>query len=231
MAFYSFLKQLIIIFFSLLLSWGCMPSNANCVNSASLPTDHPKAKTNNMNTAISSGLEQATFGGGCFWCIEAIFLMLEGIEKVESGYSGGASANPSYEAICTGTTGHAEVIQITYDPKKITFKDLVSIFFEIHDPTQLNRQGADVGTQYRSVVFYHNAEQKTITENVKADLQTQNTFGKPIVTEISPLKAFYKAEDYHQNYYNRNPNQGYCSYVISPKVQKFKKAYNDKLKK
>ncbi|TAF33148.1 MAG: peptide-methionine (S)-S-oxide reductase [Cytophagales bacterium] len=181
-------------------------------------------------TNLSDKFETATFGGGCFWCVEAVFLMLKGVQKVESGYAGGQTLNPTYDDICTGTTGHAEVIQITFDPSQIGFADLVEIFFNVHDPTQLNRQGADVGTQYRSVVFYHNEEQKKATDSVKTALQNANLFGKPIVTEVSPLTKFYKAEAYHQNYYNRNPEQGYCSYVISPKIQKFKKQYNQKLK-
>jgi peptide-methionine (S)-S-oxide reductase len=175
--------------------------------------------------------EIATFGAGCFWCTEAVFLNVKGVEKVESGYSGGKIKNPSYREICTGTTDHAEVTQITFNPKIVTFEELLEVFWNTHDPTTLNRQGADEGTQYRSVVFYHNESQKSATEDYKNQLEASHLFKKPIVTEISPLKDFYKAEDYHQNYFALNPNQSYCQYVIRPKVDKFKKQFGDRLKK
>lgn len=180
---------------------------------------------------VEKGLEVATFGGGCFWCTEAIFLELEGVKKVESGYTGGKVANPTYDEVSTGTTGHAEATQITFDPAKISFGELLEIFFATHDPTTLNRQGADVGTQYRSEVFYHNDAQKKITEDYIKVLNTENTFGKPVVTKVSPAPKFYVAEDYHQNYYARNIGKSYCSYVITPKVEKVRKQYSDKLKK
>lgn len=180
---------------------------------------------------VEKGLEVATFGGGCFWCTEAIFLELEGVKKVESGYTGGKVANPTYDEVSTGTTGHAEATQITFDPAKISFGELLEIFFATHDPTTLNRQGADVGTQYRSEVFYHNDAQKKITEDYIKVLNTENTFGKPVVTKVSPAPKFYVAEDYHQNYYARNKGKSYCSYVITPKVEKVRKQYSDKLKK
>ncbi len=181
-------------------------------------------------TNVTSDLQKATFGGGCFWCTEAVFLDVKGVSKVESGYSGGKVKDPGYREVCTGTTGHAEVTQITYDPKVVSYEDLLEIFWNTHDPTTLNRQGADQGTQYRSVVFYHNEEQKKIAEQYKQQLEAAHLFKNPIVTEISPLTTFYVAEDYHQNYFALNPEQGYCQYVIRPKVEKFKKQFSAKLK-
>ncbi len=171
----------------------------------------------------------ATFGAGCFWCTEAVFLNVKGVEKVESGYSGGKIKNPSYREICTGSTGHAEVTQITFDPGIVSYEELLEVFWNTHDPTTLNRQGADEGTQYRSVVFYHNDEQKKTTEAYMKQLEASKVYKNPVLTEISPLAIFYKAEDYHQNYYALNPNQSYCQYVIRPKVDKFKKQLADKL--
>ena len=162
---------------------------------------------------------QATLAGGCFWCLEAVFEQLRGVEKVESGYSGGHLANPSYQQVCTDTTGHAEVVQVTFDPAVISFREILEIFFGIHDPTTLNRQGADVGTQYRSIILYLNDEQKQIAEKAKA--VAQKDWSDPIVTEIVPLKHFYAAEDYHQDYFAKNPTQGYCQLVVNPKVKKF----------
>ena len=180
----------------------------------------------NMNN-----MEIATFAGGCFWCTEAVFLELDGVQKVVSGYIGGKRPNPTYEQVSSGGSGHAETIQITFDPNKISFGELLEIFFATHDPTTLNRQGADVGTQYRSEVFYHNAEQQKITQDYINQMTLENTFGKPIVTKVSEATTFYKAEDYHQNYYNRNQGQSYCSYVITPKIQKVRSGFKDKLKK
>ncbi len=182
------------------------------------------------NEMIEESLQIATFGAGCFWCTEAVFLNVTGVEKVESGYSGGKIKNPSYREICTGTTGHAEVTQITFNPKKVSFEELLEIFWNTHDPTTLNRQGADQGTQYRSVVFYHNDNQKKLADDYKKQLEGSRLFKNPIVTEISPIKDFYKAEDYHQNYFALNPNQSYCEYVVRPKVEKFKKQFGNKLK-
>jgi peptide-methionine (S)-S-oxide reductase len=176
-------------------------------------------------------VEKATFAAGCFWCVEAQFQYLDGVIKVESGFSGGTVANPSYELVCTGTTGHAEAVQITYDPAKISYEELLEAFWQSHDPTQLNRQGDDVGTQYRSVIFYSNEQQHKLATEYKEKLQKSGAYDQPIVTEISPLKNFYKAEDYHQNYYSQNGNQPYCHYVIGPKVDKFKKVFKDRLKK
>lgn len=183
-----------------------------------------KLKTN-------KNMEIATFAGGCFWCTEAVFLELEGVKSVTSGYIGGTTVSPTYSDICRGDTGHAEAIQIIFDPKIISFGELLEVFFATHDPTTLNRQGNDVGTQYRSEIFYHIASQKKIAEDYIALLTKENTFGKPILTVISEASKFYEAEDYHQNYYNQNQSQGYCSYVITPKVEKVRKLFKDKLKK
>jgi len=174
--------------------------------------------------------ETATFGTGCFWCTEAIFQELKGVLKVTSGYSGGTVKNPSYEDVCTGTTGHAECLQVVYDPAVISYDELLEVFWESHDPTSLNRQGNDVGTQYRSVIFYHNAEQKKKAEEYKAKLDKSGAYDKPIVTEISPYAAFYAAEDYHQDYYRLHGSQPYCTFVIRPKVEKFEMVFKDKLK-
>jgi peptide-methionine (S)-S-oxide reductase len=179
----------------------------------------------------SNKYKVATLGGGCFWCTEAVFERLKGVIKVESGYSGGSVPNPTYEAVCTGNTGHAEVIQVVYDPSIISFAELLNVFFKTHDPTTLNRQGADVGTQYRSVIFYHDEEQKKTAESVKHELESAGIWDDPIVTEISQFRKFYKAEDYHQNYYENNSNQPYCSFVITPKLEKFENVFKDKIKK
>ena len=180
---------------------------------------------------IKDGMEVAILAGGCFWCTEAVFLELNGVQSVVSGYIGGKTINPTYKEISNGDTGHAEAIEITFDPAKISFGELLEIFFATHDPTTLNRQGNDIGTQYRSEIFYNNAAQKQLSEDYIALMTTENTFGKPIVTKISAATTFYEAEDYHQNYYNQNKTQGYCSYVITPKIDKLKKMYQDKLKK
>lgn len=174
--------------------------------------------------------QQATFGSGCFWCTEAVFLAVKGVSKVESGYSGGTVKNPTYKEVCTGLTGHAEVTRITYDPSIVSFSDLLEIFWNTHDPTTLNRQGNDEGPQYRSVIFYHDDNQKKVAEAYKAQLEASKVFSSRIVTEISPLTNYYPAEDYHQNYYALNPNAGYCQYVIRPKVEKFRKQFKNKLK-
>jgi len=191
-----------------------------------------KTKTKKETKIMSSAtLDTATFGTGCFWCTEAIFQQLEGVEKVTSGYSGGHVANPTYEQVTGKQTGHAECLNIEYDPKKISFDELLEIFWQTHDPTTLNRQGADAGPQYRSVVFYHNAAQKQKAEQYKAELNKSGAFDKPIVTTLEPFTKFYAAEDYHQNYYKNNPGEGYCQIVIRPKVEKFEKVFKSKLKK
>jgi peptide-methionine (S)-S-oxide reductase len=173
----------------------------------------------------------ATFGGGCFWCTEAVFLKVRGVSKVVSGYTGGAKPNPTYKEVCTGLTGHAEVIQITFDPSQVTFEQLLDVFFHTHDPTTRNRQGADVGTQYRSSVFFHDEKQKEITKTVIAELDKSGDFNDPIVTTIEELKKFYPAEDYHQDYFTQNPGNPYCQAVVGPKVSKFQKRYKDLMKK
>lgn len=201
--------------------------------------ENPNKSMNNSTTSLTAGTDQtisaantdtATFANGCFWCTEAIFQQLEGVLKVSSGYSGGHVVNPSYQEVCTGTTGHAECIQVVYDPSKISFDELLEVFWQTHDPTTLNRQGNDVGTQYRSAVFYHNQEQKAKAEKYKAELDKSGAFDKPIVTEISPFTSFYIAENYHQDYYNNNGSQPYCNYVIRPKLEKFQKVFKSKLK-
>lgn len=185
----------------------------------------------NMDNNNTSNNEIVTFGSGCFWCTEAIFNLVAGVTKVVPGYSGGIEPNPSYELVCSGETRYAEVVQITYDPEVILFKDLLEIFWQTHDPTTPNRQGADIGPQYRSVIFYHNPQQKQEAEYYKDKLIKEGIWNKPIVTEISQFTKFYQAEDYHINYYENNPANGYCSYVITPKVEKFKKIFSDKLSK
>lgn len=188
-------------------------------------------KTENQgDTMNNSNFELATFGAGCFWCVEAIFQRVDGVEKVVSGYSGGQVKNPSYKEVCNGTTGHAEVCQLSYDPARVSFDELLEIFWKTHDPTTLNRQGNDVGTQYRSVIYYHSEEQKKLSEKYKKELDEAGIFRDPIVTEISPFETLYIAEDYHQNYFNENGSQPYCSFVIQPKVDKFKKVFKEKLK-
>jgi peptide-methionine (S)-S-oxide reductase len=177
-------------------------------------------------------LETATLGGGCFWCLEAVYSELKGVEKVESGYSGGTTVNPTYEEVCSDETGHAEVVRLTFDPSVISYREILQVFFSIHDPTTLNRQGADVGTQYRSVIFYESPKQKSTAEEVISEISKSKIWGDmPIVTQLLPLEAFYPAEDYHQNYFKNNPYQGYCQVVIVPKVSKFRKNFFDKLKK
>jgi len=176
--------------------------------------------------------EIATLAGGCFWCLEAVYDELKGVEDVVSGYAGGTDPNPTYEAVCRGTTGHAEVVQVTFDPEVVSFEEILRVFFTIHDPTTLNRQGADVGTQYRSAIFYHSPEQRDAAERVIAEIEDEGIWGKaPVVTEVVPLETFHPAEQYHQEYFARNPNQGYCQVVIAPKVSKFRQKYLDRLKR
>jgi peptide-methionine (S)-S-oxide reductase len=175
-------------------------------------------------------LEVAILGGGCFWCLEAVYDQLQGVTDVVSGYAGGEVDHPTYQQVCTGRTGHAEVVQVTFDPKQISYKEILEVFFSIHDPTTLNRQGADVGTQYRSVIFYHNEEQKAIAEEVIGDLSGDHAFRHPIVTQVTPFKDFFEAEAYHQEYFQHNPWQGYCQVVIAPKLSKFRKQFTQRLK-
>lgn len=187
--------------------------------------------TANSNHMDTTKLDTITFGSGCFWCTEAVFQSLEGVYSAVSGYMGGQTDNPAYKEVCSGTTGHAEVVQVTYDPAVITYEELLEAFWSSHDPTTLNRQGNDVGTQYRSVIFYHSQEQKDAAVAIKADLISRRVFDRVIVTEISPAAIFYPAENYHQEYYELNGSEPYCQFVIRPKLEKFKKAFSDKLKK
>ena len=184
-----------------------------------------------MKTKITENInEEITLGGGCFWCLDAIYREIRGVEKVLSGYSGGSVANPTYEEVCAGSTGHAEVVQITFNPRIITAEKLLQIFFVIHDPTTLNRQGADVGTQYRSIIFYRNQKQKDVIDNVIGELKKDKIYKNPIATEVVPFQSFYAAEDYHQDYYSQNREQSYCQVIINPKLGKFKKTFRDNLK-
>jgi peptide-methionine (S)-S-oxide reductase len=211
-----------------LLAIGCHRAATPPANTASTETitmaadKHPSPGT--------AKLETATFGSGCFWCTEAVFQNLRGVKTVVSGYSNGHVENPTYEAVCTGSTGHAEVIQVTYDPAEIKFDDLLKVFWQTHDPTTPNQQGNDVGTQYRSAVFYHTDEQRKVAEQYKQQLDAAKSFARPIVTEITPIKKFYPAEKYHQNYFNANPSQSYCQFIIRPKLEKFNKEFKELLK-
>lgn len=180
---------------------------------------------------MNTNLQTATLAGGCFWCLEAVYDEIKGVHGVESGYAGGYSDNPTYREVCSGDTGHAEVVQVHFDPNVVSYRDLLNVFFAIHDPTTLNRQGADVGTQYRSAIFYHDDEQKKIAEELIKDLNTQKIWDRPIVTDVTKLDKFYMAEDYHQEYFARNPYQPYCMAVVSPKVSKFRKHFIEMLKK
>ena len=184
----------------------------------------------NIDVTIKGKIDTATFGTGCFWCTEAIFQQLKGVVKVTSGYSGGFIENPDYKQVCTGTTGHAECLNIIYDTTQISFDELLEAFWQTHDPTTLNRQGNDIGTQYRSVVFYRNEAQKNSTEKYKTELNKSGAWANPVVTTLEPFVKFYPAEDYHQNYYNNNSAQGYCQFVIRPKLEKFEKVFKNKLK-
>ncbi|MEL1252690.1 peptide-methionine (S)-S-oxide reductase MsrA [Flavobacterium sp. DGU38] len=186
---------------------------------------------NGFSQKKESNFETITLGGGCYWCVEAVYENLEGVKSVVSGFSGGKVDNPTYDEVCTGTTGHAEVVQITYDKNITNINEIFKVFFTVHDPTTLNRQGADVGTQYRSIIFYKNEEQKKAAQNIITDLNKAKVYNNPIVTKVEPFSKFYKAENYHQNYYTNNKNQPYCKMVIQPKIEKFEKVFKDKLKK
>jgi peptide-methionine (S)-S-oxide reductase len=198
----------------------------SCGNKTQLADKKMEVKKEIMNDSV----QVATFAGGCFWCTEAVFLEVKGVEKIVSGFTGGFIKNPAYREVCNETTGHAEGIQITFNPKEVAYEDLLEIFFATHDPTTLNKQGADVGTQYRSVIFYHSKEQKEKAENYIQLIEKEKLYANPIVTQIEEAGVFYLAEDYHQNYYNQNKEQGYCQYVIAPKLDKLRKYYKSKLK-
>ena len=206
-----------------LLFFSAMISLTSCANNKTTPINKLLISVDNTDTV--------TFGTGCFWCTEAIFQQVEGVLSVESGYSGGLVENPTYQQIGTGATGHAECLNIVYDPKKISYDELLEMFWQSHDPTTLNRQGNDIGPQYRSVIFYRNPLQKEVAEKYKAALNKSGAFARPIVTTLEPITKFYKAENYHQNYFNQNGSQPYCQYVIKPIVEKFQKVFKDKLKK
>lgn len=217
------LKSLLVPIISLMALQSCAQKDHNIKS---------KKETKKMTTTTTNtNLDTATFGTGCFWCTEAVFQQLNGVEKVTSGYSGGHVKNPTYKEVCNGTTGHAECLNIVYDTTKITFDELLEVFWQVHDPTTLNRQGADVGTQYRSVIFYHNDGQKAKAEKYKAELNKSGAWDNPVVTIIEKMDIFYPAEAYHQNYYINNTEQGYCQFVIRPKVEKFEKVFKNKLKK
>lgn len=215
-------------------SCGAMFTLSGCVRVAKFPApaaaEAANSKTIGNDSMNANKPQLATFGGGCFWCTEAVFQQLNGVEKVVSGYAGGHVENPTYEQVCNKDTGHAEVIQITYDPSQIAFAELLEVHWKTHDPTTLNRQGGDAGPQYRSVVFYHDDEQRKAAEHYKEKLGKSGAFDSPIVTEITPFTNFYSAEGYHQNYFQDNPNQGYCRAIIGPKVEKFRAVFADKLK-
>ncbi|MFA6152650.1 MAG: peptide-methionine (S)-S-oxide reductase MsrA [Chitinophagaceae bacterium] len=214
----------------LLISTFILLQVAACGQQSSIEKSTTFKKMNENNKDSSTHIATATFGAGCFWCTEAQFLQLKGVSKVVSGYMGGTVDNPSYKEVCTGSTGHAEVTNVSYDPAVISFDELLAAFFVSHDPTQLNRQGNDIGTQYRSVVFYHDEEQRAKANGYIKKLNEEKVYPSNIVTEVSPATTFYVAEDYHQNYYNQNGSEPYCHFVIQPKVEKFKKVFKDKLK-
>lgn len=221
------MKQKLILLFSLFASLSsCGYSEGNLQNKKVLDD-----MSNSTTTNSTKMIDTLTIGGGCFWCVEAQLQLLDGVKTVKSGYAGGQVKNPSYKEVCTGLTGHAEVIQVTFDNSVLTLDELLAAFWQAHDPTQLNRQGNDVGTQYRSVIFYRNDEQKKLAEDYKKKLNDEKVYDKAVVTEISPLDVFYPAENYHQNYYNDNSSQGYCQYVIAPKLEKFRKVFKEKIKK
>jgi peptide-methionine (S)-S-oxide reductase len=208
---------------------GCSLKDKS-TKTSSMKQEKTTEMIDSMTNTNNSKLETAVLGAGCFWCVEAIFQDLKGVERVESGYSGGTVKNPTYKEVCSGTTGHAEVVKITFDPSVISYEQILTVFFHVHDPTTLNRQGADAGTQYRSAIFYNNDEQKKTAEKVKEEITNQKLWDDPIVTEITAASDYYSAEDYHQNYFNDNPNASYCSYVIAPKVKKFYKEFGHLLK-
>jgi len=225
-------NKLILSIFVLLQSIGlqsCGQSN-NTQEKKLLAIKETKKIDMQTETNVNDTTASIVLGGGCFWCVEAQYLMLDGVQKVESGYAGGKTENPTYKEVCTGLTNHAEVVKITYDPRKLSFDDILYAFWQSHDPTTLNRQGNDEGTQYRSVVFYSTEEEKQKTEAYIKKLNEEKAFDNPVVTQLAPLTKFYIAEDYHQNYYNNNKTQGYCMFVVGPKVEKFKKIFKDKLK-
>ncbi|MBN68695.1 peptide-methionine (S)-S-oxide reductase MsrA [Gimesia chilikensis] len=231
---FSQLPQLALVVLSIATLFTLLTACENSISKEDRPVaiaeEQPQSEVKMVAHEADDGLEVVTLGSGCFWCTEAVFRELKGVKSAVSGYSGGAVPNPTYKAVCTGTTGHAEVIQVTFDPEVIPFTDILKVFWETHDPTTLNRQGADVGTQYRSAVFYHNEKQKEEATAYKKQLDESGQFKSPIVTEITEFQKFYPAEDYHQDYFKLNPNQQYCQFVIRPKLEKFRSKFGEKLK-
>jgi len=221
------LFQLITVFVILSDAYSEIINKKNQMESKSILTSADKASDQPIS---SSTVDTITLGGGCFWCVEAVYEMLDGVLKVESGYSGGTIKNPAYREVSTGRTGHAEVAQITFDNSKTSVEEILKVFFTVHDPTTLNRQGADVGTQYRSVIFYRNEQQRTTAKSIINDLNNEHVYTNPIVTQLAPFTVFYRAEDYHQDYYNQNKEAPYCKMVIQPKLEKFEKVFKDRLK-
>lgn len=220
-------NNLLLLLFPLFSLFSCMGGN-NPANNKTMNTSHPVSPGSQANPEMKT--DTITFGAGCFWCVEAVFQQVKGVIKVTSGYSGGQVKNPAYREVCEGITGHAEVCQLVFDPSVVSVETLLSVFWQTHDPTTLNRQGNDVGTQYRSVIFYHNENQKMLALKYKDELNRSKAFDRPVVTEIQPFSVFYPAEDYHQNYFNQNGEQPYCSYIIAPKVEKFRKVFKQYLK-
>lgn len=231
---FSQLPQLALLALTITTLFTLLTACENSISKEDRPVaiaeEEPQSEVETVALETDNGLEVVTLGSGCFWCTEAVFRELKGVKSAVSGYAGGSVPDPTYKAVCTGTTGHAEVIQVTFDPQVIPFTDILKVFWETHDPTTLNRQGADVGTQYRSAIFYHNEKQKAEATAYKKQLDESGQFKNPIVTEITEFKNFYPAEDYHQDYFKLNPNQQYCQYVIRPKLEKFRSKFSEKLK-
>lgn len=220
-------KMLVLICTSIFFISACGQNKTNS-NQNTMLTNTPEKKTEQQSSHQT--IDTATFGAGCFWCVEAVFQRLDGVISIKSGYAGGTVKNPSYKEVCNGTTGHAEVCQIVFDKTKISFGELLEVFWKTHDPTTLNQQGNDFGTQYRSVIFYHNDEQKALAESYKKQINDEKAYPNPVITEITAFTNYYPAEDYHQNYFNQNGSQSYCKYVIQPKVEKFEKIFKSKMK-
>jgi peptide-methionine (S)-S-oxide reductase len=221
------LKQAVTFFAAVFFASAC---GQNTTKTTTVTMTESSASENPLPQTSAGNIDTAVFGAGCFWCVEAVFQRLNGVISIKSGYSGGTVKNPSYKEVCNGTTGHAEVCQIIFDKTKISFAELLEVFWKTHDPTTLNSQGNDFGTQYRSAIFYHTEEQKLLAEKYKKELNEAKAYPNPIVTEITRLSNYYPAEDYHQNYFNQNGSQGYCKFVIQPKVEKFEKVFKSKLK-
>ena len=226
----NFINTFFLIFITQFFFCNCSENNNNTNFYQSSMDSQKNQNPLESLSKIKSTTDTATFGAGCFWCVEAIFQNLNGVQSVQSGYAGGSIKNPTYKEVCNGNTGHAEVCQIIFDPSKIRFSELLEVFWKTHDPTTLNRQGNDMGTQYRSVVFYHTTEQKLLAEQYKKQINDEKAFQNPVITEIVPFTNYYAAEEYHQNYYNLNSEEGYCKFLIQPKLEKFEKIFKNKIK-